>query len=75
MQALLDFVRRVDSDPELQRLLASASSPEVIIGVAAENGYSFAVQDLRQMSRDLSAPYWPWAAKGHAFRRAWFQGA
>ena len=75
MQALIAFVRLADADPQLQALIAQADHPGVIVSIGAGAGCGFTVQDLRQISRDLSADYWPWAAKGHVFRRNWFAQA
>ena len=72
--SLMAFVRSVEASGELQALIAGASGLDQILDVASREGFSFTAQDLRAVSRDLSAPYWPWAAKGHAFRRQFFDG-
>jgi predicted ribosomally synthesized peptide with nif11-like leader len=69
---LKDFVRRVEADPELQVALAACDGPEGIVQIAASVGLVISRDDLRSVSRELSAPYWPWAAKGHQWRRAFF---
>ncbi len=72
--ALTAFVRCVEASGELQALIAGANGPDQILALASREGCSFTVRDLRVASRDLSASYWPWAAKGHAFRRQFFDG-
>ena len=70
--ALVDFVRSLEASPALQQRVSQAQSPEPILALAAELGYSISRADLRAASRDLAANFWPWAAKGHAWRRAFF---
>ncbi len=72
--SLTDFVRSVEASRDMQAMIAGASGLDQILDVASREGFSFTAQDLRAVSRDLSAPYWPWAAKGHAFRRQFFDG-
>ena len=71
--SLQAFVRLVDGDPALQARITAASAPQAILDLAAEAGHSISLVELRSASRDLSALYWPWAGRGHARRRAFFQ--
>ena len=70
--SLIAFVARADQNSELQALLASAASPQEILDLAASRGFAVESDALRQASRDLSAPYWPWAAEGTRWRRLFF---
>lgn len=72
---LIAFVTCADQDPELQALIAGAASPQQILDLAAVRGCVVELEVLRQASRELSAPYWPWAAKGTSWRRQFFAGA
>jgi hypothetical protein len=72
---LIAFVACADQDPELQALIAAAATPQQILDLAAGHGWVFDPAVLRQASRELSAPYWPWAAKGTSWRRQFFAGA
>ncbi len=72
--SLMAFVRSVEASGELQALVSGATGPDQILALASREGHSFTARDLRVASRDLSASYWPWAAKGHAFRRQFFDG-
>ncbi len=72
--SLMAFVRSVEASGELQALIARANGPDQILALASREGHSFTARDLRVASCDLSASYWPWAAKGHAFRCQFFDG-
>ena len=72
---LIAFVACADQDPELQALIAAATTPQQILDLAAARSYAIDPDVLRQASRELSAPYWPWAAKGNSWRRQFFAGA
>jgi hypothetical protein len=69
---LIDFVRSLEASSVLQYRVSQAESPEPILALAAEMGYTITRVELRAASRDLAANFWPWAAKGHAWRRAFF---
>lgn len=71
--SLIAFVDLVDADPALQARIMAATSPQVILDLAAEADLVISPAELRTASRDLSALYWPWAGRGHAHRRAFFQ--
>jgi len=71
---LIAFAACADQDSELQALLALAASPQEILDLAASRGFAVESDALRQASRELSAPYWPWAAKGTRWRRQFFEG-
>lgn len=69
---LIAFVKALEASEALQARVKNAGSPQVILDLAAEQGWTISWAELRAASRDLAADYWPWAAKGHAFRRAFF---
>jgi hypothetical protein len=71
--SLIAFVHRADADPALQAQIMAATSPQMILDLAAEADLVISLAELRAASRDLSALYWPWAGRGHAHRRAFFQ--
>ena len=73
--SLIAFVACADQYSELQALLAAAATPQAILDLAAGRGFAVEWDALRQASRELSAPYWPWAAKGTSWRRQFFAGA
>jgi len=70
---LIAFVARADKDAELQAAIATAATPEEIVDLAAGLSCAVALDALRQASRELSAPYWPWAAKRTLWRRQFLQ--
>ena len=72
MEELAAFVRALDQGLEQRLAVANAANPREIVAVAASLG--FAIDDLllRKASRQLTASYWPWAGKSHAWRRQFF---
>jgi len=71
---LIAFVARVEQDATLRAAIATAATPQEIVDLAAGLSFDVALDALRQASRELSAPYWPWAAKGTLWRRQFFAG-
>jgi predicted ribosomally synthesized peptide with nif11-like leader len=71
---LIAFTRASDHDPTLQSILSAAKSPQAIIQIAQERGFSITLSQLKQAAPDLSAAYWPWSGKGFRFRSQFFKG-
>lgn len=67
------FVAHLESTPADQQIVSRAATPEQITALAAQLGFTVTVQELRQVSRELCAPWWPWSEKGHAWRRSFFR--
>jgi hypothetical protein len=72
LNPLNQFIRMVEGDPALQAEIGQAEQPAQIVALAERHGAVVSVEALRAVSRDLSAPYWPWAGQGHAWRRRFF---
>jgi hypothetical protein len=72
LNPLYQFIRMVEGDPTLQAEIRQAEQPAQIVALAERHGCVVSVEALRAVSRDLSAPYWPWAGQGHAWRRRFF---
>jgi hypothetical protein len=72
LNPLNQFIRMVEGDPALQAEIRQAEQPAQIVALAERHGSVVSVEALRAVSRDLSAPYWPWAGRGHAWRRRFF---
>ncbi|QNI66374.1 Nif11-like leader peptide family natural product precursor [Synechococcus sp. BMK-MC-1] len=72
--ALETFVDALERSPEHQQRVSEATTPEQITALAADLDYSVSARDLRAVSRDLCATWWPWSEKGHAWRRGFFGG-
>jgi hypothetical protein len=72
--ALEAFIDALERSPEHQQRVSEATTPEQITALAADLGCLVSTQDLRAVSRDLCATWWPWSEKGHAWRRAFFGG-
>ena len=69
---LIRFCKHLDNDDSLKEQIAKASSPSQIIELAKSNGFVITVEELRIWSRELKAPYFPWAQMGHEWRRKFF---
>jgi predicted ribosomally synthesized peptide with nif11-like leader len=73
--SLLQFCNHCDKNAELQAQVSSSTSPDQIVAIAAEAGFSFSIADLAKAVPELSATYWPWAGKGFRARKAFFRGS
>ena len=71
---LLQFCQSVDQSPELQNKVRDAKSPEELVAIAGEAGFTISVSDLAKAAGELSASYWPWSGKGFRARKAFFRG-
>ena len=58
--ALEAFIDALELSPERQQRVSEATTPHQITALAADLGYSVSAQDLRAVSRDLCATWWPW---------------
>ena len=67
-----EFVSLLDKDEGLQELVKTAKVPERIIEIAESVGIKINIKQLRFWSRELKAPYFPWAEKGNLWRREFF---
>jgi hypothetical protein len=72
MNPLIQFTKLVEANPALQSEIFGTEKPAQIVALAKSNGCVFSLETLRAVSRDLSAPYWPWASRGHTWRRSYF---
>ncbi|NDC15114.1 MAG: Nif11 family protein [Synechococcaceae bacterium WB9_2_170] len=75
MSSIVEFVRLVEGDSGLQARIKVCSTPAEVIALAAEHQCVLTAQELRKFSRDLSASYWPWSARGYDWRRQFFAGS
>jgi len=62
----------LESDGDLQLRVKDAESPQQIIDIASTMGCTISIQELRIWSKELSAPYFPWAGKPNEWRRNFF---
>jgi len=69
---LLDFCQQVDSDNELQARIKATKNPQQILDIASSLRFEFSAEELRFWSRELTGPYFPWAAKGRKWRHNFF---
>ena len=72
-QALLAFITLIERDRNLQSTIKVAENPQQIIDIAESTGCPISHLELRTYSSELSAHYFPWAAKGNEFRRTFFK--
>ena len=75
VNAIKEFTELLDQDREAQELVKSANTPEQIVKLAESAGIDISVKQLRFWSRELKAPYFPWAEKGNQWRREFFARA
>ena len=72
LDAIKKFTELLDQDGEMQEFVKSANTPEQIVKLAESVGVAISVKQLRFWSRELTAPYFPWAEKGNQWRREFF---
>ena len=70
---LINFCKLLDESKDLQSQIKEATTPKQIIAIAASNGYEISYETLRIWSKELKAPYFPWAEKGNEWRRNFFK--
>ena len=58
----------------MQSKVRDATSPEELVAIALETGFTMRVSDLAKAAGNLSASYWPWSGKGFRARKAFFRG-
>ncbi|WP_159098327.1 Nif11-like leader peptide family natural product precursor [Synechococcus sp. WH 8016] len=69
---LINFCAILSERNDLQSQIKEATTCEQIIAIAASNGYEISYKELRTWSKELKAPYFPWAEKGNEWRRNFF---
>ena len=69
-----DFTDLLDKDKRIQALVKAAKTPDQILEIAESAGIKISMKQLRFWSRELTAPYFPWAEKGNQWRREFFLG-
>ncbi|QNI87581.1 Nif11-like leader peptide family natural product precursor [Synechococcus sp. ROS8604] len=69
---LINFCKLLDESNDLQSQIKQATTPKQIIAIAASNGRKISYKELRIWSKELKAPYFPWAEKGNEWRRNFF---
>ncbi len=69
---LANFCKLLDERNDLQAQTKEAKTSKQIIAIAASNGYEISYKELRTWSKELKAPYFPWAEKGNEWRRSFF---
>lgn len=70
--AIKEFVDLLDKDVKLQTLVKRTKTPEEILRIAELEGTKISMKQLRFWSKELKAPYFPWAAMGNQWRREFF---
>ena len=67
-----EFVDLLDKDANLQALVKAAKTPGEFLRIAELEGIKISVNQLRFWSRELKAPYFPWAGMGNQWRQEFF---
>lgn len=72
MSDLVAFAQLASTEGVLQAQLVATTTPEEIVALARSRGFTFTVAELRDYSRNLGAPHWPWANRSDQARRQFF---
>ena len=72
MSALVRFVAHAEESPHLQQRLRGSAHASQVVELAAECGFVVSLEELRKASKELCAPWWPWAGRERAWCRAFF---
>ena len=67
-----EFIDLLDKDAKLQALVKAAKTPGEILRTAELEGIKISMNQLRFWSRELKAPYFPWAEMGNQWRQEFF---
>lgn len=67
-----EFVDLLDKDANLQALVKAAKTPGEFLRIAELEGIKISMNQLRFWSRELKAPYFPWAGMGNQWRQEFF---
>jgi len=67
------FIKSLSESVESQKKVKTADNPHQILEIASSMGYEIKLEELRVWSRELCADYFPWAQKGHQWRRDFFR--
>ncbi|WP_156957205.1 hypothetical protein [Synechococcus sp. KORDI-49] len=70
--AIKDFVYALDKFKKLQVLVKEAKTPEEILFIAESLGIKISMKQLQFWSKELKAPYFPWAQMGRQWREEFF---
>ena len=70
---LIAFCKLLEKDNNLQLEVKGANCAQQIIDLAASLGQEISSKELRIWSRELRAPYFPWAEKDDQWRRNFFR--
>ena len=73
VREIIEFVSIVEKDESMQLLVKAAKRPVEIISLAESLGIKMSMNQLRYWSRELTAPYFPWAERGSQWRREYFE--
>ena len=69
---LLEFVRLSEKDKILQEEIFNCESSQNLEKVLEKYKCKFTIEDIENVSRDLSASYWPWSEKIRLERKKFF---
>ncbi len=74
--ALQQLLAASQRSPELQQALGQATTLQQIVAIAAAAGFAITSRELQLWAHDdaLQSPWWPWAGRSEAERRAFFRG-
>ena len=70
---LFNFVKLSESDLAMQEELSNCQIPSELEKILEKYQCEFTIKNIENLSRDLTASYWPWTNKAKSFRKAFFE--
>ncbi len=72
-RAFIAFIRLIELNARMQNKVSNCDNPGQVIKVASSVGFTFSREDLRIISSDLYADYFPWSGNGTQGRVNFFK--
>ncbi|QVL53001.1 MAG: Nif11-like leader peptide family natural product precursor [Cyanobium sp. M30B3] len=73
LRELAAFSSHLSSDAQAADRVRASGTPEEIVAIASEFGYSISVDTLRSSLWDLQGNHWPWAGESGRWRIQFFR--
>tara|TARA_Y100001968_G_scaffold315520_1_gene342215 strand:+ start:291 stop:521 length:231 start_codon:yes stop_codon:yes gene_type:complete len=70
---LFNFVKLSEIDMKIQEELSNCHTSSDLEKILEKYQCEFTIKNIENLSRDLSASYWPWASKTKSYRKNFFQ--
>ena len=70
---LFNFIKLSEGDRALQKELSNCQISSELEKILEKYQCEFNIKNIENLSRDLTASYWPWTNKAKSFRKAFFE--